>query len=72
MGARNALRNLPKERFLDPRELRGFYDVQDLFDLAQIHHFFLATSFRPKLKQASHHRFGKRGVLLQKLYDTVG
>lgn len=70
--ARNASRNLFKKRFLDFDELGRFRHIENLFYLTEKHHFFLRASFGPVLEQATDHLLRERGILLKKLYDTIG
>ena len=54
MGAGDTLRDLPEEWLLDTLELCGFYDIQDLLNFSQEHHFLLTARFRPELEKSLH------------------
>lgn len=72
MWTGNASRYLPKQRLLDPRELRRFYHVQHLLDLAEEHDLLLTARLRPVLQEAPDDRLRQRGVLLEELDYAVG
>lgn len=65
-------RKLLEQWDLDFLEFCGIGDVQNFFDLVQEHHLLWRVDLGPVLEQPQHNFFGERGILLQKLDDTVG
>lgn len=58
MWTGHALRYLSEQKFHDFLKFSRLYDVQNLFQFVQKHHFFGTVRFRPKFQQTLDDRFG--------------
>lgn len=71
MTARDTLSNLFKDGHTDFGKLAAVNNVEDLFNLVEKHDLLGAVDFGPVTQQTIHDGLGQRGILLQKLHDTV-